>query len=60
MWSYGNKLNKNKKKTFVLMSDGECDEGSVWEAALFASHFNLNNLICDYNKIQSLKKVSQL
>ena len=43
------------------MSDGECDEGSVWEAALFAAHFNLNNLICiiDYNKIQSLKKVSQ-
>ena len=59
--AYGNKLNKNKKKTFVLMSDGECDEGSVWEAALFAAHFNLNNLICviDYNKIQSLKKVSQ-
>ena len=47
--------------TYVLISDGECNEGSVWEAALFAAHFNLNNLICviDYNKIQRIKKVSQ-
>lgn len=58
--AYGNNLKKNKRKTFVLMSDGECDEGSVWEAALFAAHFKLNNLVCiiDYNKLQSLKKVS--
>jgi transketolase len=40
----------------VLMSDGECDEGSIWEAAMFASHNKLNNLLAviDYNKIQSL------
>ena len=38
------------------MSDGECDEGSNWEAALFASHHKLSNLvnIVDYNKLQSL------
>ena len=38
------------------MSDGETDEGSIWEAAMFAGHFELNNLIAiiDYNKIQSL------
>lgn len=43
-------------KVFVLMSDGECDEGSVWEAALFASHHELDNLVAivDYNKIQAL------
>ena len=40
---------------FVLMSDGECNEGSVWEAAMFASAKRLNNLtaIVDYNKWQA-------
>lgn len=43
-------------RVFCLMSDGECDEGSVWEAALFAGHHQLDNLtvIIDYNRIQSL------
>jgi transketolase len=43
-------------RVIVLLSDGECDEGSVWEAALFAPHHRLDNLtvIVDYNKIQSL------
>lgn len=42
-------------KTFVLLGDGEMDEGSNWEALLFAAHHHLNNLcaIIDYNKIQS-------
>ena len=42
-------------RTFVLLSDGECDEGSIWEAAMFAPHHKLDNLIAivDYNKIQS-------
>ena len=41
---------------FVVLGDGECDEGSVWEAALFANHFRLNNLtaIVDHNHMQSL------
>jgi len=38
------KLDKNLKSTFVLMGDGECYEGSVWEAAMFAAHHGLNNL----------------
>ncbi len=43
-------------RVFVLLSDGECDEGSTWEAALFSSHHGLQNLVAivDYNKIQSL------
>jgi Transketolase, N-terminal subunit len=43
-------------KVFVICGDGECDEGSVWEAALVAHHYNLNNLIAiiDHNKMQSL------
>jgi transketolase len=49
-----------KHRVFCLLSDGECDEGSNWEAALFASHHHLENLmaIIDYNKIQSLAAVA--
>lgn len=44
----------------VVLSDGECDEGSNWEAILFASHHRLGNLTAtvDYNKIQSLRSVA--
>lgn len=43
-------------RVFVTISDGECDEGSNWEAALFSPHHRLDNLtvIIDHNKIQSL------
>ena len=53
------KLDKKNYKVFVLLSDGECDEGTIWEAAMFSSHHNLNNLtaIVDYNKLQSLDSV---
>jgi transketolase len=49
-------------RVFVLLSDGECDEGSVWEAALFAPQHQLDNLvvIVDYNKIQSLGTVKEV
>lgn len=48
-------------RAFVVMSDGECDEGSVWEAAMFAGHHRLSNLVAviDYNKIQSLAPVAE-
>ena len=41
-------------RVFAVLSDGECDEGSTWEAALFAGHHHLDNLtvIVDYNKLQ--------
>ncbi|MDO4489708.1 MAG: transketolase [Lachnospiraceae bacterium] len=41
-------------KVFVAVGDGEADEGQVWEAAQFAAHYKLDNLICfvDYNKMQ--------
>ena len=53
------KLRLKNHRVFVLLSDGECDEGSNWEAILFASHHKLNNLVAiiDYNKIQSLDSV---
>jgi transketolase len=48
-------------RTFVLLSDGELDEGSNWEAMLFAAHHGLTGLtaIVDYNKIQSLASVQE-
>jgi len=48
-------------RTFVIVSDGELDEGSNWEAILFAPHHRLDNLvlIVDYNKIQSLGSVAE-
>ena len=50
------KMNGKNHRVVVLMSDGECDEGSNWEAVLFAAHHGLDNLVVvvDYNKIQSL------
>lgn len=43
-------------RVFVVLGDGECNEGSVWEAAEFANHFRLNNLVAivDHNKMQSM------
>ena len=54
-----NVILKRKEKVFVLLSDGELNEGSNWESILFAAHHKLKNLviIIDYNKIQSLDSV---
>ncbi len=53
--SWAGKYDRRPYRVFVVMSDGECDEGSTWEAALVASHHQLDNLVAiiDYNKIQS-------
>jgi len=49
-------------RVFALLSDGECDEGSTWEAALFIPHHRLDNLVAivDYNKIQSFGMVKDV
>jgi transketolase len=54
-------LDRANHRIFVVLSDGECDEGSNWEAALFAAHHKLSNLvvIVDFNKIQSLAPVAE-
>ncbi|CAL7963016.1 Apulose-4-phosphate transketolase subunit A [Gammaproteobacteria bacterium] len=54
--AYAAKLDDKHHKIYVLMSDGECDEGSNWEAILFAAHHKLDRLVAiiDYNKIQSI------
>jgi len=48
------KLDKLQSKIFVLLGDGECDEGQVWEAAMLSSHYKLDNLIAivDRNQLQ--------
>ncbi len=50
------KLDHKDYRVFVVMGDGECNEGSVWEAAMFANHFGLSNLVAivDRNRMQSL------
>jgi len=48
------KMNKKENNVFCIVGDGESDEGQVWEAAMFAGHKKLDNLIAitDYNKMQ--------
>jgi len=60
--AFAGKQDARHYRVFVLLSDGECDEGSNWEAALFAPHHHLDNLIViiDYNKIQSLGTVKEV
>lgn len=56
------KRDNKSYRVFVLLSDGELDEGSNWEAFLFAPHHHLDNLIVviDYNKIQSFGTVKEV
>ena len=56
------KLKKQKHKIYVIVGDGEINEGSIWEAALLAAKHKLNNLkvVVDYNKIQSYGFVDEV
>lgn len=55
-------FSKKRNKVFCMISDGECNEGQVWEAAQYASHFKLSNLIVliDKNKLQALGKINEV
>lgn len=50
----GNKLDKRNSSTYLILGDGECEEGQIWEGVLFAAHHKVSNLITfvDYNKQQ--------
>ncbi len=54
--AYAAKKDGKNHRVFAVLGDGECDEGSVWETALFANHYRLNNLVAivDHNYMQSL------
>ena len=47
----GKKMDKETDKVYVMMGDGECEEGQIWEAAMFAAHHKVDNLIAlvDWN-----------
>ncbi len=56
------KKDNKEFKTYVLMSDGECEEGSIWEAAISASRFELDHLIgiVDKNKWQAYERTDKI
>lgn len=56
------KLNGQSYRTFCLVGDGECEEGAIWEAALFSAHRHLDNLsvIVDFNKLQCSGRVQDV
>lgn len=56
------KMNHGKNKVYVILGDGECQEGSVWEAAMSAAKFGLDNLvvIMDNNRLQAMDTVQEI
>lgn len=58
----GMAMSMPNKQIYALVSDGELNEGSVWEAIMFAGHHRLNNLtmIIDYNKMQAMGKCKDI
>ena len=48
------KLDKKDYRVYTILGDGECEEGQVWEAAMFAAHYKLDNLVAflDFNGLQ--------
>ena len=57
----GARMDRAPWRTFVVLGDGECDEGSVWESALQAAQYGLDRLVAvvDYNHMQSLTTVEK-
>ena len=60
--AYANKLQKNKNRVYCITSDGEINEGSTWEAAMFIAHHNLRSLIwlIDKNNFQGFDATEQV
>lgn len=57
----GGRLNNHRYRVYVLLDDGECEAGQIWEAAMAAAHFKADNLVAilDYNKYQETGPVSR-
>lgn len=60
--AYGYKLKKDRRKFYVLIGDGESQEGSIWEGALFASKLRIDNVtvIMDYNNLQGYGRPTEI
>ena len=56
------KIDKLTYRTFVMLGDGECNEGSIWEAIMFSSQHKLDNLvvILDYNHLQGFGRTEEV
>ena len=61
-FAYAAKQDSEDYRTFVVLGDGECYEGSIWESAMFAAHHNLDNLVAivDRNELCILGKTEEL
>ena len=61
-FSLSRRFTKKSGRVFCMISEGDCDEGSTWEAALFASHHRLKDLfvILDYNKLQGFGMTNEI
>ncbi|MGE5238824.1 MAG: transketolase [Chloroflexota bacterium] len=57
-----NRQTANQGRVYVILGDGECNEGSVWEAVMLASTLRLSNLtaVVDYNKLQSFGRTNEV
>ena len=60
--AHAKKADQRKEKVYCLIGDGECEEGSVWEALMFASHHGLDNLVIlvDCNQIQKMDSLEKV
>ena len=60
--AYANKVDNKKQHVYVMLGDGECQEGSIWEGALSAPTLGLNDLtvIVDHNKLQAMDKLENI
>lgn len=60
--AYANKADQNDSHVYVVLGDGECQEGSVWEGALSASTLGLEGLtaVVDYNKLQAMDSLENI
>ena len=60
-YALGQKLTGNDQRTFCIIGDGESQEGQVWETAMSAAKFRLDNLLCilDHNKFQNEESVAR-
>lgn len=60
--AFGFKKNSGNRRVYILIGDGESQEGSIWEGAIFASKLKLDNLvvIMDYNNLQGYGRASEI
>lgn len=60
--AFGHKINQTNQKTFIIVGDGELNEGSCWEAIQFAGHHELSNIfmIIDKNNFQAMDETSKI